>query len=664
MNNAPSDIRKILIVDDEKDFVLSLTDILETYGYNVGMAHNQSEAVEKIESFYADVVLLDVRLGHENGLNLITKFKETCPNIIPVIMTAFAEADSAIEAIQEGAYDYLRKPLNPRQLLKTLERCFEKLQLEKEKHAVQEALSKRNIELEEMNTRLKESEERYRLLVETMNDGLVMEDLRGVITYVNHKFMKMLGYDEDELLGKLSSDFLDGESLSIYSKITKDCHKGEISPFELIWNKKDGAQVPTIVSPQSILDPEGRFKGCFAVVTDITERKIAEEEKRNMEQHLQQAQKMESIGTLAGGISHDFNNSLQAIIGYSQILLMDKTEDNPDYTKLASIERAAKRASELTQQLLAFSRKVESKMMPVDLNKEVGDVKNLLERTIPKMIEIELELDKSLQIVNADPSQIEQIMMNLAVNARDAIGEKGKIIIRTENTFLNGGDCKNLPGLVPGDYVILSMTDNGKGMTPEETERIFEPFFTTKEQGKGTGLGLSMVYGLVSKHNGHIACISKAGEGTTFQIYLPAIKQVVSETVEKKEIDMPAGGTETILIVDDEVFVRELGEQILSKFGYNVIAASDGETALEIYFQGNDKISLIILDLIMPGMGGKKCLDEFLKRDPDIKVVIASGYSPDGDAKSAMDAGAKGFISKPYNVRNMLKEVREVIDAR
>lgn len=657
------DIRKILIVDDEKDFVLSLTDILETYGYDVGMAHNQSEAEEIIESFYADVVLLDVRLGHENGLNLIAKFKETCPNIIPVIMTAFAEADSAIEAFQEGAYDYLRKPLNPRQLLKTLERCFEKLQLEKDKHDVQEALSKRNIELEQMNTRLKESEERYRLLVETMNDGLIIEALEGNITYVNNKFMRMMGYDEDELLTRMASDFLDDMNFSIYSRYAGECHKGDIAPYELTWIRKDGTPLPTIVSPQSILNSQGQLKGCFSVITDITERKNAEEEKRNMEQHLQQAQKMESIGTLAGGISHDFNNSLQAIIGYTQILIMDKDEDNPDYTKLASIEKAAQRASELTQQLLAFSRKVESKMKPVDLNKEVRDVKNLLERTIPKMIKLELELEKNLQIINADPSQIEQIMMNLAVNARDAMGEEGKIIIRTENVVLSEIDCKNLPGLVPGNYIILSMTDNGKGMSPEESERIFEPFFTTKAQGKGTGLGLSMVYGLVTKHNGHVACQTKLGVGTTFKIYLPAIKQVLPENSDKKEKDFPEGGTETILIVDDELFVRELGEQILTKFGYNVIAASDGESALEKYFQDKDNISLVILDLIMPGMGGKKCLEEFLKKDPDVKVIIASGYSPDGDAKSTMEAGAKGFISKPYNVKNMLSEVREVLNA-
>lgn len=657
------DIRKILIVDDERDFVLSLTDILETYGYNVGMAHNQQEAVDTIQSFYADVVLLDVRLGHENGLNLINTFKETRPNIVTVIMTAFVEADSAIEAIQEGAYDYLRKPLNPRQLLKTLDRCFEKLQLEKEKVAVQEALSKRNLELERMNTRLRESEERYRLLVETMNDGLIMEDLNGVIIYVNQKFMRMTGYAEGELLGRKASDFLDEANLKVYSRYINICHSGDISPFELSWLKKDGTTLPAIVSPQSIIDDEKHLRGCFAVITDITERKNAEEEKRNMEQHLQQAQKMESIGTLAGGISHDFNNSLQAIIGYTQILLMDKNEANPDYSKLTSIERAAQRASELTQQLLAFSRKVESKMRPIDLNKEILDVRNLLERTIPKMIDIELDLEKYLYVVNADPSQIEQIMMNLAVNARDAIGEEGKIIICTENTTLSETECRNYHGLIPGNYVILSMTDNGKGMTEKERERIFEPFFTTKAPGKGTGLGLSMVYGLVIKHNGYIACLSTPGVGTTFRIYLPAIKQELPATVEKKEGPAPEGGTETILIVDDEKFIRELGEQILIKFGYKVITAPDGEAALTSYLKNMDEVSLVILDLIMPGMGGKKCLEELLRIKPGLKVVIASGYSSEDDAKTAMESGARGYISKPYNVKNMLKEVREVLDA-
>jgi two-component system, cell cycle sensor histidine kinase and response regulator CckA len=657
------DIRKILIVDDERDFVLSLTDILETYGYIVGKAHNQQEAVGIINTFYADVVLLDVRLGHENGLNLINTFKETLPHIVTVIMTAFVEADSAIEAFQEGAYDYLRKPLNPRQLLKTLDRCFEKLQLEKEKVAVQDALSKRNLELEEKNTRLRESEERYRLLVETMNDGLIMEDLNGAITYVNKKFTKMTGYPEEELIGRKASDFLNEANLMIYLRYIDLCHGGDISPFELTWLKKEGTILPTIVSPQSIVDDNGKIRGCFAVITDITERKNAEEEKRSMEQHLQQAQKMESIGTLAGGISHDFNNSLQAIIGYSQILLMDKDETNPDYSKLTSIERAAQRASELTQQLLAFSRKVESKMRPIDLNKEVSEIRNLLERTIPKMINIQLNLEKYLYVVNADPSQIEQIMMNLAVNARDAIGEEGQIIISTENTTLNEIECRNFHGLVPGNYVILSMTDNGKGMTKNESERIFEPFFTTKAPGKGTGLGLSMVYGLVTKHNGYIACTSEPGVGTTFRIYLPAIKQEIPAITEKKEGPAPARGTETILIVDDEQFVRELGEQILIKFGYKVIAATDGESALATYSKNMDKISLIILDLIMPGMGGKKCLEELLRIKPSLKVVITSGYSPEDDAKSAMESGAKGFISKPYNVKNMLKEVREVLDA-
>lgn len=656
-------IRKVLIVDDEVDFVLSLQDILETYGYIVEKAHDQLSATKKIDLFDANVVLLDVRLGRDNGLNLITILKETRPGIIPVIMTAYAEADSAIEAFQEGAYDYLRKPLSPQHLLKTLERCFDRIQLEKDKSKAQEALGKRNRELEEINAKLRESEERYRLLVETMNDGLAVQDQEGEITYVNDKFSKIIGYTKDELKGRKFCDYLDEINTEICMKNREKYLEKDITPFELTWTKKDNTPLPTIVSPQSMFDSTGEFKGIFSVITDITERKSAETERRNMEKQLQQAQKMESIGTLAGGISHDFNNSLQAIIGYAQILLLDKDINSSEYAKLANIEKSAQRASELTQQLLTFSRKVDSKMKPVDLNHEIKEIRKLLDRTIPKMIGIQLRLKKDLHVIDADPSQLEQIMLNLGINARDAIKDEGEIVIRTENVYLDDNYCKNQLECTPGDYVLLSFSDNGTGMLPEHRERIFDPFFTTKDIGKGTGLGLSMVYGLVKKHKGHIVCESIQGRGTVFKLYFPAVRQNVTKE-ENEEKPMPPGGHETILIVDDEMLIRELGEQILRKFGYKVLAAPDGESAIEIYREKGKDISLIILDLIMPGMGGTRCLQELLAVNPDINIVIASGYAPEAEAKKAMNSGAKGFINKPYDVRQMLSEIRDVIDGR
>jgi len=371
---------------------------------------------------------------------------------------------------------------------------------------------------------------------------------------------------------------------------------------------------------------------------------------------------MEAIGTLAGGIAHDFNNILQAIFGYTQILLMGKEADNPDYEKLEAIEKSAQRASDLTKQLLIFSRKVESKLRPMDLNKETEQVSKILERTIPKMVNIELHLAENLNIINGDPAQIEQILMNLGVNARDAMPNGGRLIFETENIILDEHYCKIHLGSKPGHYVKLSISDTGHGMDKETLKHIFDPFYTTKEIGKGTGLGLAMVYGIVKSHNGYIMCYSEPDEGTIFKIYFPVIEKE-TERVESKEKKVHIkGGNETILLVDDEEAIRELGKDILTRFGYTVLMASDGETALEIYRENKKEISLVILDIIMPGMGGRKCLEELLKINPELRIIIASGYSMNGPSKEVLKAGAKGFISKPYNINQILKSVRETLD--
>ena len=635
--------RRLLIVDDEKDFVLSLADILESYGYIVEKAHSGTSAVDIIKEFNAQVALLDVRLGKENGINLIYKLKKEAPKLLPIVMTAYATADTAIEALQEGAYDYLRKPLNPKDLLAKLDRCFDRLQLEKEKETA-----------EELN----------RLLLETMNDGLEMHDLNGLFTYVNKKLCEMTGFSRDELIGKTISSFLDEKNTKHFKEVFKKQLKEGLKPFELDLLKKDGKSFPAIISPQALKDSEGRLKGYFAVIVDISKRRQDEEARIKIESQLQQAQKMESIGTLAGGISHDFNNSLQAILGYTQMLLIETVKMDSIHSRLLQIEKAAKRAGELTQQLLAFSRKIESRLRPTDLNQEVKQVGSLLQRTILKMINIELKLGAGIKIISADPSQIEQILMNLAINARDAMGEEGRITIKTENITIDREYCKNHFGLVPGEYVLLTFSDTGHGMDEEILNRIFEPFFTTKEVGKGTGLGLPMVYGLVKKHNGYIECNSKPGEGSCFKIFFPAVIDAVEEISDEDENKPIPGGKENILIIDDEPLVRELAEHMLTKFGYNVLTAPGGESGLRIYRDKKDAISLVILDMIMPGMGGMRCLEEILKIKPDAKIIIASGYSAEGNRKDVMESGARGFINKPFNVREMLIAIREVLDDR
>jgi nitrogen-specific signal transduction histidine kinase/ActR/RegA family two-component response regulator len=381
-----------------------------------------------------------------------------------------------------------------------------------------------------------------------------------------------------------------------------------------------------------------------------------------LEAQLFQAQKMEAVGTLAGGIAHDFNNLLQVIQGYTEVLQNEVGRNKSSLEALRKIHHSAKRGAELTRQLLTFSRKVQSERRPLDLNQELGQIKNLLERTIPKMIEIELHLSDIPAIVSADPIQIEQALMNLAVNAMDAMPEGGKIILETERAILDEHFCKSHLGSRPGEYVLLSISDTGHGMDQEILEHVFEPFYTTKEVGKGTGLGLAMVYGIVKNHEGYILCYSEINTGTTFKIYLPALVQSGEGRQSGKVQEHLKGGDETILLVDDEQYIRELGVELLTDVGYDVLTATDGESALELYREEQKRIDLVILDLVIPGMGGKKCYEEILKLNQKAKILIVSGYSVNGPGKEALEAGARGFVGKPFDVSHLLHTVRQILD--
>ena len=308
-----------------------------------------------------------------------------------------------------------------------------------------------------------------------------------------------------------------------------------------------------------------------------------------------------------------------------------------------------------------FSRKSEPKPVPMSLNKQIMDVEKLLRRIIPRMIEIDLILSPDLPRINADPSQVEQVLMNLAVNARDAMSGVGKLTVRTSGVTLDEEYCRLQLEATPGEYLLLEVTDTGHGMDKETLEHIFEPFFTTKEVGRGTGLGLAMVYGIVKQHNVHITVYSEVGKGTSFRIYIPAITGEVEPEVKESGI-IPAFGTETVLLVDDEEFVRELGARILVKHGYVVLQAENGSKALDLFKKERSQISLVILDLIMPEMGGTECLKGLLKIDPNVKVLTASGFSADASVKETIQIGAKGFVAKPFRVKDLLSEVRKVLD--
>ena len=498
---------------------------------------------------------------------------------------------------------------------------------------------------------LRDSEERLKTVLDSIQAGIVCINAEThTIVDANPAAVEMIGAPKEQIIGHVCHKYI---CPAEEGKCPITDFGQEVDNSERTLLTANGKEIPILKTVTPIqLSGQAHLLDIFI---DITEKK-------GLEAQLQQAQKMEAIGTLAGGIAHDFNNILQTISGYSQILLMGKKADNPDYEKLEAIEKSTQRASDLTKQLLIFSRKVESKLRPMGLNKETEQVSKMLERTIPKMINIELHLAENLNIVNADPAQIEQILMNLGVNARDAMPHGGRLIFETENIVLDEHYCKIHLGSKPGHYVKLSISDTGHGMDKETMQHIFDPFYTTKETGKGTGLGLAMVYGIVKSHHGYIMCYSEPGVGTTFKIYFPVIKKETESSGPREEQFPIKGGNETILLVDDEEVIRELGKEILSKFGYTVLMASDGETALEIYRENKREISLVILDIIMPGMGGRICLEKLLKINPELRIIIESGYSTNGPSKEVLKAGAKGFIGKPYNINQILKSVREALD--
>ena len=502
---------------------------------------------------------------------------------------------------------------------------------------------------------LQKSDQRYRSLFDESRDAIHITSRDGRFIDVNKSALDLFGYTRKEMLGMDARGIYvnPDDRYRFQQEIEK---RGAVRGYEIKFRKKDGTKIDCLITSTVRRAADGTIIGYQGIIRDVTEQ-------RRLEVQLQQAQKMEAVGTLAGGIAHDFNNVLQAISGYVQLLLMKKEKKDPDIRYLNRIDKAAQRAAGLTKQLMIFSRKVKNELRPVDLNQEIIQVHGLLQRIIPKMIDVELGLEKDIKIINADPMQLEQIMMNLGVNAKDAMPDGGKLVFETKNIILDERYCAAHREAVPGEYVLLAISDTGHGMDKKVLEHIFEPFFTTKEMGKGTGLGLAMVYGIVKSHDGHIVCYSNPGRGTVFKIYFPVLEEANAElSVASEKGAEIRGGHETILLVDDEESLLVLGQDMLREHGYTTITVESGEKAIEVYKREKDRIDLVILDIGMPGMGGYKCLYELLKINPEIKVIIASGYTNSDKVKEVLEHGAAGFISKPYRLTDMLDNLRKLLD--
>lgn len=508
---------------------------------------------------------------------------------------------------------------------------------------------------------LRASEEKYRLMVETAMEGIWVMDRDHLTVYVNQAMADMLGYAPSEVLGKRVEDFSFPEDLPEHEERMKKRHAGEDQVYECRLKRKNGSQVWVRVSARSLKDAEGVFAGSYAMLTNLTETKKAEEEQRKLQEQLNQVQKMESIGRLAGGVAHDFNNILAIIMGHTEMAMLRLNQSDPIFSDLEEIQKAAERSAKLTRQLLAFARKQIVAPKVLDLNETVESMLNMLRRLIGEDIDLDWLPGENLWAVKTDPSQIDQILANLAVNARDAIKGVGKITIETRNVRFDGAVCPQHLDIIPGDYVQLSVSDNGSGMDKDTLSKLFEPFFTTKGVGQGTGLGLATVYGIVKQNNGFIDVYSEVGHGATFRIYLPRYTADI-EHHEIDELQRPAGrGKETILLVEDEPVILEMVTRMLESHGYNVLAAGSPKEALYIAGTHESEIHLLITDVIMPSMNGRDLAANLAQLYPKLKCLFMSGYTSDIIANHGGLDDESNFLQKPFSMGDLMCKVREVL---
>ena len=501
---------------------------------------------------------------------------------------------------------------------------------------------------------LRQSETRLKAVFEANPDPMVVYDSNGHPQYLNPEFINVFGWTIEDLKGKRIPFVPDDQKEITASKIKELYDYQKPVRFESTRLTNEGQLLDIFISAAIIKDSESTSSGTVVILTDITEKK-------RLEARLQGAQRMEAIGTLAGGIAHDFNNLLMGIQGNASLLLFNKDAVHPDYEQLKNIESYVLQGSDLTRQLLGFARGGKYEVEVLNLNEVIKRENRMFTRT-KKEIVIHEQYDKDLWSVKVSKGQIEQVLLNLYVNAWQAMPAGGDIYVQTNNILLDQHFIKPFQ-ITPGKYVKISIIDSGTGMDEATLQRIFEPFFTTKKMGRGIGLGLASVYGIIKNHGGFIDVYSEKGKGTSFYIYLPAID--TQNALQNKDIgptDKITPGTETILFVDDEDMITDVGRQLLEKLGYTVLTAGSGREAIEIYQKHLNEISLVIIDMIMPGLNGGETYDELKKIDSDIKVLLASGYSMDGMAQDILDRGCHGFIQKPFNIITLSHKIRTVLD--
>jgi len=640
-------VKVLLVDDDEDDYIITRDLILRNAGrYRLDWVNNYRAALEAIQRREHDIYLVDYRLGERTGLELLCESQPFTAKAPMILLTGQGDQEVDMQAMKAGAADYLVKgQLNA----DILDRAI--------RYAIKGKYAEEN---------LRRDRDLISRIMETSPVGIVVANQAGKITFANHRAEEVLGLSRDAIArggcSVLSWRMTDPEGHPLPGRVLPlktVLESGQpVQDIHHAIDRADGLRTLLSTNATPLFDAAGKIDGLVITVEDITERLM-------LEAQLRQSQKMESVGQLAAGVAHDINNILTVIQGHAGLLLNAVSPDADSTRSIKQISAASERAASFIRQLLTFSRKQIFRSKILDLNAVLQNLKGMLPRLIGEDITLETRCEPNLPCIQADTGMVEQIVMNLAVNARDAMPKGGRLTIATSTAEIEEAYLRQHPEAQAGWFVCLTVSDTGCGMEPKVLQRIFEPFFTTKEVGKGTGLGLATVYGVVKQHHGWIEVQSEVGAGTTFKVFLPVAGKASDGSADAlvKPSEAIRGGKETILLVEDEVGLLELLREILQQYQYDVLIATSGADALRVWEQHEGRVDLLMTDMIMPGgMTGGDLAAELKKRKPGLKVIYASGYSSALTGKD-FTQGENIFLAKPYQPNQVARLIRSTLDA-
>ena len=653
----------ILVVDDQPQNIELLEAYLVPQGYEIVSAASGEDALEKLTGNQIDLMLLDIIMPGIDGFEVTRRVRQnTTYRLLPIILiTVLREPEARVKGIEAGCDDFITRPLDKMEL-------FARVRSLLKVKAYNDLMSNYRKDLEsEVTRRTEELRQAFifqQCLIDALSAPVFYKDFEGRFEGCNRSFEKLFGRKRAELIGTSVYELSPKELDDLYQEKDQALLQNPgIQIFESVVKDAFGIIHNVVFHKATFNNLDGSVGGLIGVILDITDLKTAETMRKELEAQLNQAQKMEAVGRLAGGVAHDYNNMLSVIVGYSELALEEIAIEDPVHEYIHAIHDAAIRSTDITRQLLAFARKQTIAPVALDLNKTVESMLRMLSRLIGEDIDLAWRPGSELWPVKMDPSQVDQMLANLCVNARDALHGVGHVTIETGTARFDATYCADHLGFIPGEYVLLAVSDDGCGMDRETIAKIFEPFFTTKGIGQGTGLGLSTVYGIVKQNNGFINVYSEPGKGTTFKIYLARHTDQAVEAPKVDSLSITHGHGETILIVEDEVSILELAKRILGGLGYTVLIARLPSQALHLAEEYSSEIHLLITDVVMPEMNGKELSNRLRTVCPTLRTLFMSGYTANVIAhRGVLDQGVQ-FMQKPFSKESMAQKVREALES-